>query len=175
MRKTLLLLATLALCLTVLLSSGSPGARTSASPAPKAKGQKLHKKEKAIPGHYIVVLDEMAAGAVGEASQAEQLADVLEDLPRHLLQPRLQLAGFLVFRDSPAGRVALREQVRVGVAQAVRLPAEARRREELRVGVDRIGTRAPTVALRGDQSPPSVRRHLSLTILSKRLARESSS
>jgi subtilisin family serine protease len=77
MRKTLVLLATLALCLTALISSGSPGARTSASPAPKVKGQKLHKKEKAIRGHYIVVLDSVAAGQPGEFSQADQITDVL--------------------------------------------------------------------------------------------------
>jgi aqualysin 1 len=77
MRKTLVLLATLALCLTALVSSGSPGARTSASPAPRVKGQKLHKKEKAIPGHYIVVLDDVAAGEPGEFSQADQITDVL--------------------------------------------------------------------------------------------------
>jgi aqualysin 1 len=74
MRKTLLLLATLALCLTALTSSGS---RSSASPAPAPKGQKLHKKEKAIPGHYVVVLDDVAAGEPGPFSQADQLTDVL--------------------------------------------------------------------------------------------------
>jgi subtilisin family serine protease len=75
MRKTLLLLATLALCLTALTVSGP---RSSASPAPpKAKGQKLHKKERAIPGNYIVVLDDTAAGQPGPYSQADQLTDVL--------------------------------------------------------------------------------------------------
>jgi subtilisin family serine protease len=75
MRKTLLLLATLALSLTVLTTSGS---RSSASPAPpKAKGEKLHKKAKAIPGHYIVVLDDTAAGQPGDFSQADQVTDVL--------------------------------------------------------------------------------------------------
>jgi subtilisin family serine protease len=75
MRKTLLLLAALALSLTALVSSDSPGARTSASPAPKK--QKLHKKEKAVPGNYIVVLDDTAAGEPGAFSQADQLTDVL--------------------------------------------------------------------------------------------------
>jgi subtilisin family serine protease len=75
MRKTLLLLATLALSLTALVSSGS---RSSASPAPPArKGQKLHKKAKAIPGKYIVVLDNVAAGEPGPYSQADQITDVL--------------------------------------------------------------------------------------------------
>ena len=75
MRKTLLLLATLALSLTALVSSGS---RSSASPAPPArKGQKLHKKAKAIPNNYIVVLDNVAAGEPGQFSQAEQVTDVL--------------------------------------------------------------------------------------------------
>ncbi len=79
MRKTLLLLAAFALSLTALLSANTPSTRSSASPAPKAKGQKLHKKDKAkaIPGHYIVVLDNDAAGHVGIASQADQLTDVL--------------------------------------------------------------------------------------------------
>ena len=79
MRKTLLLLAALALTLTAMLSANTPSTRSSASPAPKAKGQKLHKKdkEKAIPGHYIVVLTDEAAGLRGPASQAQQVADVL--------------------------------------------------------------------------------------------------
>ena len=75
MRKTLVLLVTLALSLTALISSGS---RSSASPAaPKAKGQKLHKKEKAIPGSYVVVLDNVTAGDPGAFSQADQVIDVL--------------------------------------------------------------------------------------------------
>src|ERR1044072_9852013 len=75
MRKTLVLLATLALCLTALVSSGS---RSSASPAaPRPKGQKLHKKEKAIPGNYVVVLDDTATGEAGDFSQADQVTDVL--------------------------------------------------------------------------------------------------
>jgi subtilisin family serine protease len=68
-------LATLALSLTALTTSGS---RSSASPAtPKPKGQKLHKKEKAIPGNYVVVLDNTAAGEPGLYSQADQVTDVL--------------------------------------------------------------------------------------------------
>ncbi|HEX8502062.1 MAG TPA: S8 family peptidase [Pyrinomonadaceae bacterium] len=78
MRKTLLLLAALALSLTALLSANTPGARSSASPAaPRPKGQKLHKKEKAIPGNYVVVLDDVAAGEPGPYSQADQITDVL--------------------------------------------------------------------------------------------------
>ncbi|MDT7687616.1 MAG: hypothetical protein QOJ70_1065 [Acidobacteriota bacterium] len=76
MRKSLLLFATFALCLTALLSANAPGSHSSASPA--RKGQKLHKKgARAIPGHYIVVLDDVSAGQPGPASQAEQAADVL--------------------------------------------------------------------------------------------------
>ena len=74
MRKILLLLATLALCLTALTSMGS---RSSASPAPARKGQKLHKKEKAIPGKYVVVLDDDVTGTPGRFSQADQVTDVL--------------------------------------------------------------------------------------------------
>ena len=74
MRKTLLLLATLALCLTALTSSGS---RSSASPVPPRKGQKLHKKEKAIHGKYVVVLKDEATGDPGAFSQADQVIDVL--------------------------------------------------------------------------------------------------
>jgi aqualysin 1 len=77
MRKTLILLATLALCLTALTSSSS---RSSASPAPQlqGKGQKLHRKgAKAIPNNYIVVLDDTSTGGVGRFSQADQVTDVL--------------------------------------------------------------------------------------------------
>ena len=79
MRKTLLLLAALALSLTALLSANTPTTRTSASPAaPKAKGQKLHKKgDKAIRGHYVVVLEDDVTGEPGEFSQADQVTDVL--------------------------------------------------------------------------------------------------
>jgi subtilisin family serine protease len=55
----------------------SSGSRSSASPAPARKGQKLHQKEKAIPGHYVVVLDNVAAGEPGPYSQADQIIDVL--------------------------------------------------------------------------------------------------
>src|SRR5215207_4557686 len=76
MRKTLLLLAALALSLTALLSANTPNTRSSASPA--RKGQKLHKKgADRIPNNYIVVLDDVAAGERGPASQAHQLVDVL--------------------------------------------------------------------------------------------------
>ncbi|HEX8721046.1 MAG TPA: S8 family peptidase [Pyrinomonadaceae bacterium] len=79
MRKSLLLLATLALSLTALLAASTPRARSSvASAAPARRGDKLHKKgADRIPGHYIVVLDEVAAGEHGPASQAQQMADVL--------------------------------------------------------------------------------------------------
>jgi subtilisin family serine protease len=79
MRKSLLLFATVALCLTALLAANTPRARSSvAAAAPARKGDKLHKKgAKAIPGSYIVVLDNVAAGEPGEASQARQVADVL--------------------------------------------------------------------------------------------------
>jgi len=78
MRKSLLLFATLALCLTALLAANTPRARSSAAAAPARRGDKLHKKgAKAIAGSYIVVLDNVAAGEPGEASQARQVADVL--------------------------------------------------------------------------------------------------
>jgi subtilisin family serine protease len=70
--------AVFALSLAALLSANTPATRTSASPAPVRKGDKLHKKgAKAIPGNYIVVLDDVAAGQPGPASQARQVADVL--------------------------------------------------------------------------------------------------
>jgi subtilisin family serine protease len=76
MRKTFLLFGTLALCFTALLSADAPGSRSAASPAPK--GEKLHRKgADRIPGHYIVVLDDVAAGQHGPASQALQVAEVL--------------------------------------------------------------------------------------------------
>jgi len=76
MRKTLVLLATLALCLAALLSVNTSNTRSSASPA--RKGEKLHKKgADRIPGRYIVVLDDVATGQRGPASQAQQVADVL--------------------------------------------------------------------------------------------------
>jgi subtilisin family serine protease len=79
MRKSLLLFATIALSLTALLAANTPRVRSSAAAAaPARKGDKLHKKgAKAIPGNYIVVLDNVAAGEPGEASQARQVADVL--------------------------------------------------------------------------------------------------
>jgi subtilisin family serine protease len=78
MRKSLLLFATLALCLTALLAANTPRARSSAAaPAPR-KGDKLHKKgARAIKDNYVVVLDNVAAGEPGEFSQAQQITDVL--------------------------------------------------------------------------------------------------
>ncbi len=76
MRKSLLLFAALALSLTALLSADTPNTRSSASPA--RKNDKLHKKgAKAIPGHYIVVYEDYAAGEAGDFSQADQLTDVV--------------------------------------------------------------------------------------------------
>jgi subtilisin family serine protease len=75
MRKTFLLFAAIALCLISLLSSNLPSTHTSARAA--RKNDKLHKKDRAIPGQYIVVLDNMAAGEPGEFSFAEQVRDVL--------------------------------------------------------------------------------------------------
>ena len=76
MRKTFLLSAVIALCLISLLSAGTPSSHTSARAA--RKNDKLHKKgAKAIPGDYIVVLDNVATGEPGEFSQAEQVRDVL--------------------------------------------------------------------------------------------------
>jgi aqualysin 1 len=76
MRKSLLIFATLALCLTALLAANTPRARSSAAPA--RKGDKLHKKgAKAIKDNYVVVLDNLAAGEPGEFSQAQQITDVL--------------------------------------------------------------------------------------------------
>jgi subtilisin family serine protease len=78
MKKTLLLLAAFSLSLTALLAADTSATRSSASPAPVRKGDKLHKKgAKAIPGNYIVVLDDVAAGEPGPASQAKQVTDVL--------------------------------------------------------------------------------------------------
>jgi subtilisin family serine protease len=77
MRKSILVFATLALCLTALLAANTPRARSAAA-APARKGDKLHKKgAKAIKDNYIVVLDNVAAGEPGEFSQAQQITDVL--------------------------------------------------------------------------------------------------
>jgi subtilisin family serine protease len=76
MRKTFLLFAAIALCLTSLLSTNMPSSHTSARVA--RKNDKLHKKGKdAIPGHYIVVMTDESAGQAGRFSMAEQARDVL--------------------------------------------------------------------------------------------------
>jgi subtilisin family serine protease len=76
MRKTFLLFAAIALCLTSLLSANMPSSHTSAQVA--RKNDKLHRKGKdAIPGHYIVVMDNVSAGRPGRFSMAEQARDVL--------------------------------------------------------------------------------------------------
>ena len=76
MRKTLLLSAATALCLISLLSARMPSSSTSAQNS--RKPAKLHKMGKdAIPGHYIVVMDDLSAGPVGRFSMAEQARDVL--------------------------------------------------------------------------------------------------
>jgi subtilisin family serine protease len=76
MRKTFLLFAAIALCLTSLLAANTPSSRTSARVA--RKNDKLHKKgADRIPGHYIVVMTDESAGPVGRFSMAEQARDVL--------------------------------------------------------------------------------------------------
>ena len=76
MRKTFVLFATLAVCVVALLAASAPASRSSASPAQKRS--KLFKKgERAIPGQYIVVLNDEAAGPRGQFSFAQQAADVL--------------------------------------------------------------------------------------------------
>jgi aqualysin 1 len=76
MRKTLLLTAATALCLASLLSTTVPSSHTKARAA--RKNDKLHKQgAKAIPGRYIVVMDDLAAGQTGDSSMAEQVRDVL--------------------------------------------------------------------------------------------------
>ena len=77
MRKTFLLFAATALCLISLLSSNTPSSHTSAQVS-RNKNQKLHRKgANAIPGHYVVVLDNMATGEPGRFSFAGQVRDVL--------------------------------------------------------------------------------------------------
>ncbi|HEV2705447.1 MAG TPA: S8 family peptidase [Pyrinomonadaceae bacterium] len=78
MRKTLLLLPLCALCLVVLLSSATPGTRSAARVGQRT-GQKFQRVgARAIPGQYIVVLDEAATGLLrGRFSQAREAADVL--------------------------------------------------------------------------------------------------
>jgi subtilisin family serine protease len=76
MKKTLVLFATLTLCLFALLAASAPGSHSSASPAQR-RPKLLTKGAKAIPGQYIVVMNEEAAGPVGKFSMAEQATEVL--------------------------------------------------------------------------------------------------
>lgn len=77
MRKTFLLLAATALCLISLLSSNVPSSHTSAQTG-RNNNNKLHRKgDRAIPGQYIVVLDDTATGEPGRFSFAGQVRDVL--------------------------------------------------------------------------------------------------
>ncbi len=76
MRKTFVLFATLVLCVIALLAASAPVSHSSASPVQKSS--KLFRKgTHAIPGQYIVVLKDEAAGPRGEFSFAQQASDVL--------------------------------------------------------------------------------------------------
>src|ERR1700754_5127529 len=76
MRKNFLLFAPVRLCLISLIASNTPSSRTSAQVS--RKNNKLHKKgERAIPGQYVVVLDNLATGEPGRFSFAGQVRDVL--------------------------------------------------------------------------------------------------
>ncbi len=78
MRRTLVLLALSALCLAAVLSPAMPGARTSAQVAQRTSLKFQRAGARAIPGQYIVVLDEAANGLLrGRFSQSRQAADVL--------------------------------------------------------------------------------------------------
>src|SRR6201986_44670 len=77
MRKTFLLFAATALCLISLIASNTPSSHTSAQVS-RNKNNKLHRKgANAIPGQYVVVLDDLAAGEPGRFSFAGQVRDVL--------------------------------------------------------------------------------------------------
>jgi subtilisin family serine protease len=76
MKKTFVLFVTLVFCVVALLAASAPASRSSASST--QKHSKLFKKgERAIPGQYIVVLNDEAAGSLGQFSFAQQAADVL--------------------------------------------------------------------------------------------------
>ena len=76
MKKTFVLFATLTLCVVALLAASAPASRSSARSA--QNHPKLHKKgADAIPGQYIVVMNDEAAGPLGRFSMAEQATEVL--------------------------------------------------------------------------------------------------
>jgi subtilisin family serine protease len=76
MKKTFVLFVTLVFCVVALLAASAPASRSSASSAQKRS--KLFKKgESAIPGQYIVVLNDEAAGSLGQFSFAQQASEVL--------------------------------------------------------------------------------------------------
>jgi len=76
MRKTFVLFATLVLCVIALLAASAPVSHSSASPVQK-RSKLFRKGTRAIPGQYIVVLKDEAAGPRGEFSFAQQASDVL--------------------------------------------------------------------------------------------------
>jgi subtilisin family serine protease len=142
MRKSLLLFAALAVSLTALLSANTPNTRSSASPA--RKNDKLHKKgAKAIPGHYIVVFEDYAAGEAGEFSQADQLTDVLASAYDVKVNKRFNKAvnGFAA-EMTEAEALALSEDPRVRFVEEDQIVSLNATQTGATWGLDRIDQRA---------------------------------
>jgi subtilisin family serine protease len=119
MRKFVTLITIVALCVAALISTHLQGSQPAASPAKPAKADKYRAKGKdAIPGEYIVVLSEEAAGLAGDFSQAEQVADVLTAAyggkVKHLYKHAVQ--GFSVSLKKEAA-LALADDPRVAYVE----------------------------------------------------------
>ncbi len=142
MRKSLLLLAALALSLTALLSANTPNTRSSASPA--RKNDKLHKKgAKAIPGHYIVIYEDYAAGEAGDFSQADQLTDVVASAYNVKVNRRFNKAvnGF-AGEMTEAEALALSEDPRVAFVEEDQIVSINATQSGATWGLDRIDQRS---------------------------------
>jgi subtilisin family serine protease len=102
MRTIITLFAALVLCVVTLVIAPTPGQTqgpTKIKVSQELKGKFLTKGKEAIPGQYIVVFDESAASALGEASVAPQLADLMVTIYggkiKHLYQHALN--GFAAY------------------------------------------------------------------------------
>ena len=143
MRKTFVLFATLVLCVIALLAASAPVSHSSASPVQK-RSKLFRKGTRAIPGQYIVVLKDEAAGPRGEFSFAQQASDVLVSAYGGRIKQVFKhaLNGYSA-EMTEAEAVALSEDPRVDFVEEDGIMRASATQTGATWGLDRIDQRDP--------------------------------
>ncbi|HEV2761749.1 MAG TPA: S8 family peptidase [Pyrinomonadaceae bacterium] len=136
MKKIFALLVTLTVCVFAFAPAGTEGA------APKAEGKYRAKGATAVPGQYIVVLEDWVAGPLGDFSMAGEAAEVLASAfggeVGHVYKHALN--GFSV-KMSKEAALALAEDVRVAYVEEDGVVTANATQSNATWGLDRIDQR----------------------------------